>query len=260
MNLTCRNTDSPMKSYDKAKAAQLMFDFITSMKSAESADAILNELKLVVDFFGLDCFAVSGIPLPGERIDPYFLLDAWPEGWFERYVQQNYVHVDPVIYHSKMSDDAFVWSEVLGGRALDRRAKQLMNEATEFRMLDGFSVPLHTVGGMQAIVTFGAEKLDLSSEARGILHMVSIYAHNRLRAMMTETRAPGRKPPLQAVTAVERDVIRWCAEGKTNWEIGQILGRSEKTVQHEIHNAQKKLNCVNRTQLIAEAIRFGIIR
>ncbi len=30
----------------------------------------------------------SGIPLPSERIDPYFMLNAWPDGWFERYVQE----------------------------------------------------------------------------------------------------------------------------------------------------------------------------
>ncbi|MGV1819852.1 LuxR C-terminal-related transcriptional regulator [Agrobacterium sp. CG160-95] len=123
----------------------------------------------------------------------------------------------------------------------------------------GYSVPLHMPGALQAIVTFGAEKIDLSTEAKGILHIVAIYAHNRLRALLEQQSGAGRKNA-PYITQHERDVIRWCAEGKTNWEIGQILGRSEKTVQHELHNAQRKMNCVNRAQLVAEAIRIGIIR
>ena len=248
-----------MREYDKAKAAQLMFDFITQMRSVESADGILDELKKVVDFFGLDSCAVSGIPLPGEKIDPYILLSGWPEEWLARYMAQNYVHVDPIIYQTKTSDDAFVWSERLKELPINRAAKKMMGEATDFRMLDGFSVPIHMPGGLQAIVTFGAEKVDLSTEARGVLHIIAIYAHNRLRSIITNTPGLPRQPTAK-VTAHELDVIYWCAEGKTNWEIGQILGRSEKTVQHELSAAQKKLNCVNRAQLIAEAIRIGLIR
>lgn len=244
---------------DRQATANVMFDFITESARAGDKDEVLESLGKAARAFGMDCFAVSGIPLPNERIDPYFMLNAWPEGWFERYVEQNYVHVDPVIHHTKMNSDAFVWSEALADRPLNRGARRVMNEATEFGMLDGYSVPLHSVGGFQAIVTFGARKVELSQEQRGALHIVSIYAHNRLRAFMTES---GERNAAAAakVTPREREVILWCAAGKTNWEIGQILGISEKTVQHEIASASRRLNSVNRAQLIAESIRLGIIR
>ena len=88
---------------------------------------------------------------------------------------------------------------------------------------------------------------------------MSTLMRSRLRAFMTET---GEKVASAAakVTAREREVILWCSAGKTNWEIGQILGISEKTVQHEIASASRKLNSVNRAQLIAESIRLGLIR
>ncbi len=76
--------------------ANAMFDFIT--ESARARDN--NEVLACLDYrsqvlrHGLLC-AIFGIPLPSERIDPYFMLNAWPDGWFERYVQENYVHVDP---------------------------------------------------------------------------------------------------------------------------------------------------------------------
>ncbi len=239
--------------------ANAMFDFITESSQARNNDAVLASLDKAARAFGMDCYAISGIPLPNERIDPYFMLNAWPDGWFERYVQQNYVHVDPVIYRTKMSNEAFVWSEALADQPLSRTAKRVMNEATEFGMLDGYSVPLHSVGGFQAIVTFGAKKVDLSSEQRGALHIVSIYAHNRLRAFLSDNNERSAAAAGK-VTPREREVILWCSAGKTNWEIGQILGISEKTVQHEIASASRKLNSVNRAQLIAESIRLGLIR
>ena len=239
--------------------ANAMFDFITASSQAQDDAAVLTSLDTAAKAFGMDCYAISGIPLPNERIDPYFMLNAWPDGWFERYVQQNYVHVDPVIHRTKMSDEAFVWSEALAGKPISRASQRVMNEATEFGMMDGYSVPLHSVGGFQAIVTFGARKVDLSNEQRGALHIISIYAHNRLRNFLAEA-TDRRAAAAVKVTPREREVILWCSGGKTNWEIGQILGISEKTVQHEIASASRKLNSVNRAQLIAESIRLGIIR
>lgn len=244
---------------DRQAAANAMFDFIAESSRARDKGEVLDSLGKVARAFGMDCFAVSGIPLPNERIDPYFMLNAWPEGWFERYVEENYVHVDPVIHRTKMTSEAFVWSEALADQPLTRPAKRVMNEATEFGMMDGYSVPIHSVGGFQAIVTFGASKVDLSHEQRGALHIVSIYAHNRLRAFMADT-SDRNAAAVAKVTPREREVILWCSAGKTNWEIGQILGISEKTVQHEIASASRKLNSVNRAQLIAESIRLGIIR
>ena len=245
---------------ERQRAAAAMLDFITAMAAANTVDEITRRLSEVAKTFGFDNFAISGIPLPGEKIDPYVLLSAWPIEWFERYVGRNYVHIDPVIYRAKTSDEAFVWSRDVVKRPIGNEANRLMGEASEFRMVDGLSVPLHMPGGLQAIVTFGStRKIDLSPEKEGILHVVAIYAHNRLRAILEERRQANAKI-IPYVTRHERDVIRWAAEGKTNWEIGQILCRSEKTVQHELHNAMKKMNCVNRAQLIAEAIRIGLIR
>jgi LuxR family quorum sensing-dependent transcriptional regulator len=108
-----------MDPQSRQQAANVMFDFITAMTTANTADAIIHDLSKVSKGFGLDCFAISGIPSPGEKIDRYVLLSAWPEGWFERYVAENYVHIDPEIYQSKISDGALSgrksWVESLFG-------------------------------------------------------------------------------------------------------------------------------------------------
>ena len=80
-----------------------------------------------------------------------------------------------------------------------------------------------------------------------------------MRSLREQERNSERRTELR-ITRRELDLIQWCAAGKTNWEIGEILGLSHKTVQNELGKIQRKLNAVNRTQLIAEAFRAGIIR
>lgn len=239
--------------------ASVMFDFINSAISAECKQEILAALQKAAQYFDLESFAISGIPLAHERIDPYLLLNAWPGEWFERYVAENYVHIDPVINHTKIADEAFVWSEALGDRPIAQKSRKLMNEATEFGMIDGFSVPIHTAAGFQAIVTFGGRKVSLVAEEKGALQIISIYAHNKLRSLMNDRAGTAILAGVD-ITARERECIAWCADGKTDWEMGLILGRSERTVHHTISNAQRKLGVVNRAQLIAESFRLGILR
>ena len=54
----------------------------------------------------------------------------------------------------------------------------------------------------------------------------------------------------------EREVLRWLREGKTNWEIAQILGTSENTVKHQVRSLLVKLRVNNRAQAVAKGIEL----
>lgn len=61
------------------------------------------------------------------------------------------------------------------------------------------------------------------------------------------------------LSARELEVVSWTAQGKTSVEIGQILTLSDHTVNAYLTNAIRKLDCVNRTQLVAKALRLKLI-
>jgi len=61
------------------------------------------------------------------------------------------------------------------------------------------------------------------------------------------------------LTPREIECIEWCAKGKTSFETGLILGITPKTVELHLYNSRKKLNCVNKCQLVSEVIRLGIL-
>jgi DNA-binding CsgD family transcriptional regulator len=65
---------------------------------------------------------------------------------------------------------------------------------------------------------------------------------------------PGRPIPL-GLTRREVEVLLWLAEGKTNYEIGVILGAASGTIRKHVEHILSKLNVENRTA--AAAIAFA---
>jgi DNA-binding CsgD family transcriptional regulator len=55
------------------------------------------------------------------------------------------------------------------------------------------------------------------------------------------------------LTRREGEVLGWVAKGKTNPEVGSILGLSPRTVQHQLEAVFRKLGVETRTAAVARA-------
>ena len=60
------------------------------------------------------------------------------------------------------------------------------------------------------------------------------------------------------LTPREREVLHWVVEGKTNPEIGIILGTSWRTVRKQLESIFQKLNVETRTAAAMRAVEMGI--
>ena len=54
-------------------------------------------------------------------------------------------------------------------------------------------------------------------------------------------------------TQREQEILHWLTHGKSNWEIGRIVQRSEHTVKHEVGHLLAKLQVSTRVQVAAKA-------
>lgn len=61
------------------------------------------------------------------------------------------------------------------------------------------------------------------------------------------------------LTAREREVLLWAAEGKTAWETGAILGISAKTVEFHLARCAGKMGTSGKAQTILAAARRGLL-
>ncbi len=61
------------------------------------------------------------------------------------------------------------------------------------------------------------------------------------------------------LTKTEKLCLHYVAQGKTAKEIAEKLYKSVRTIESHLDNARNKLECSNRSELIAKAITEGII-
>lgn len=64
---------------------------------------------------------------------------------------------------------------------------------------------------------------------------------------------------MKPLTARERECLSWAAQGKTSWEIGRILGITERTVNFHVTNSCEKLEVRTRQAAITAALQWDLI-
>jgi len=76
-----------------------------------------------------------------------------------------------------------------------------------------------------------------------------------------DNEQPAVTEPVRSIlTDRERQVLGWAALGKTAAETAMILGISKRTTDSYIYSAARKLDTVNGTQTVVEAIRRGELK
>ncbi len=96
----------------------------------------------------------------------------------------------------------------------------------------------------------------ICSAARGD-HLIDGEVHELVLSLAARTVDPARDA---GITPREIEMIPLIAEGMMNKEIAARLALSEQTVRNHLSNIFRKLEAKNRTQMVAEARRRGLIR
>jgi len=62
------------------------------------------------------------------------------------------------------------------------------------------------------------------------------------------------------LTARELEILRWVGAGKSNMDIGTILGISGLTVKNHVQNILRKLKVLNRTQAVTKCMSLNLLQ
>lgn len=65
---------------------------------------------------------------------------------------------------------------------------------------------------------------------------------------------------MASLTSLQLEILKWVQEGKTNEEIGTILGKSKWTIKYHLKNVMESLGVTSRTQAVGQAIGQGILQ
>ena len=107
-------------------------------------------------------------------------------------------------------------------------------------------------GSVACVSLFSEAHLPETGAVAHTLHLLSLYYSYAVR------RALAPETPQQAasitLTPRQRECLQWVRAGKTDWEIGQILGIAQTTVRYFITRAKQRYGVFRRSELVARAI------
>lgn len=231
------------------------FAFVELLEKLSSPDEIMNQMEKSLGRFGFENFILTGLPNPHQKAEQMVLARKWPQGWFEIYIKENYVAVDPVVRLCRNSVNPFDWNEAPFNREVEPKALEVMNRASDFRMSNGFCIPIHGLTGYEACVSLGGVNLDLSPRTKPAIHLMGMYAFEHIRQLMTAKN----ESRFDRLTPREREVLTWTAVGKTAAEVAEIMNLSKRTVDEYSVRAARKLRAQNKTHAVVKALQQRLI-
>ena len=229
----------------------------SEISEVHSQDDLFASLRRVCHEFSLRHVTLLCVNNPDEELLSRMVVNTTvPESYFAEFDRKRLLRncsIGPVMQHSKLP---FCWTikDTLQSRgfAIDPQVAELQER---YGLLTSVVMTLFSLDAERFIMRFDGTRPRLTQVELNELGMIMLHAFD----MFEQVKRDARKAAPAPLTARELEVVRWTAQGKTSAEIGRILSLSDHTVNAYMTNAIKKLDCVNRTQLVAKALRLRLI-
>ncbi len=222
-----------------------------SCKDEDSFRGIMEDLRLLIPFD----MAICGTAhiAKGGIIDAIDIINInYPAEWLTLYLARGYHRVDPVIREHFGSFSLQYWDDSF--RKWDA-PKDFVQGAFDFGLVHGYSHGERGPGSHGSIFSFSGRKLPRERRTEAIISILVPHLHNAISRIGKAPETVG----IPLISRRERDVLKWLQSGKTNAEIGAILGISENTVKYHLKSIMEKLDTGTRAQTVAVAMAEGII-
>jgi DNA-binding CsgD family transcriptional regulator len=235
-----------LKSYFDLSQSQDLGSFQRQLVTmAESLGFPLVSAWLVVD---------GPSPAAGPK---FYTLSNTPEAYLAISNNASAAARDPVSMHVKRSSVPIIYDQQL---YVNQGVGELWEEQAPYGYKHGVAVALHLPNHQHFVLGMDREAPlptddDKLTGLLGSLQLMSVHA----QAAAVRLLLPPEQSAIPKLTPRELDILRWSAEGKSAWNVGEILGVSEHTVNFHMRNVFKKLDCSSKQQALLKAMQLGLI-
>lgn len=230
------------------------------LNETNSIDEINTLTSSFASQLGFDTF-VYALRIPTQFSESKVIVTStYPESWLAHYFENDYSSNDPVLGHCTRHIVPIQWEDVAAEASL--RGSQIMHEAAEFGLREGVSVPVHSPHGELGIFSMSLDRTrqsarEITTHSIPYAHLLSAYVHEAVKRV-SDLSQPQLKQ--NTLSLREKECLRWAADGKTSWEIANVLNLSERTVNFHLKNAAVKLEVFSRQHAVVKAIMKGLIQ
>ena len=230
----------------------------TSVLQAGSRDDFRSEVVRFTKALGFNTVSAMAVVDHAVGRSEFVSIDNAPPGYAEAINDVPSMRRDPVMQHCRRHSVPIIWDQ---STYLSQGLGDLWEEQARFGYRTGIAMALHLPEGRhfamgverdQPLPTDGGELTRLVAD----LQLFAVHAQDA--ALRVLSPAP-LQPDRPSLTPRELETLRWTMEGKTAWEVGAILGISERTAVLHVTNAMHKLDCASKHQAVLKALRLGLI-
>lgn len=230
-----------------------------SVMEARSQEEFRSEIVRFSHDLGFDM--VSAITVIDRPLsEPEFIsVDNAPDAYRETMDATPNRRRDPVMQHCKQHSVPIIWNQET---YTSRGAGDMWEEQARYGYRNGVCLALHMPEGRHFVL--GVDRVqampkDPSELTRMVadLQLFAVHAQDAALRILVPAAAQPERPQL---TPRELECLRWTMDGKTAWEVGELLGISERTAVLHLNNGMHKLDCTNKHQAVLKALRLGLIR
>ncbi|TIU72455.1 MAG: LuxR family transcriptional regulator [Mesorhizobium sp.] len=221
--------------------------FVEQLTDSPDTVDLRNVLAETASSLDLPYFAyLFPSPTVGRATD---LTSTYPHPWTSHYLRSGYEKIDPVIHRARSRRETFSWNAGTGELGLSKVQQEFMDEAMQFGIRRGFTIPIHDRRGLFASLTFASDETQplffrVIDRYERALQLIAIFFHVHARRKLVA----GQIVADVALSRREIECLQWASRGKSAWDIGHILGISQRTAQFHLDNAKKKLGVRTITQ------------
>jgi DNA-binding CsgD family transcriptional regulator len=231
----------------------------TSVLQSRNRDEFQNEVVSFTRRLGFETVAAMVVidHLLGE---PEFItVDNTPRAYLDLFKDHGNMRRDPVMQHCRKYSMPIIWDQDTYAR---EGQGEKWEEQARFGYRHGIAMALHLPEGRHFVLGVDRDQPlppDPAEVTRLVadLQLFAVHAQDAAQRILTPAASAPGAPSL---TPRELEALRWTMEGKTAWEVGSVLGISERTAALHVNNATHKLGCVNKHQAVLKALRLGLIR
>jgi len=162
----------------------------------------------------------------------------------------------PLSHSLRLNPHPIALSDLRNHPRLLERSRKLIQLLAQHNLNDAFLVPATDQQINAAVVVVVGRDMNLRPTRRHLVTQAATDVVSRLHAPPPRAQSFNPPPHLQ-LTARQLEVSTWLIAGKTDWEIGEILKISPKTVNFHVENIKRAYGVKSRNQFVAAIVHDG---
>lgn len=229
-----------------------------SVLQSRSRDDFRDEVVRFTQQLGFSTVSAMVVIDHTLRTSDFLVIDNTPAEFIEAFNDPMAGRRDPVQQHCKRSSVPIIWDRQT---YVDSGTGELWEQQAEFGYRTGVALALHLPDGRHFQLAVDREQAlpSGSTDLQRLVADLQLFAVCAVDTAMRVLVPEPLRPERPALTPRELEALRWTMEGKTAWELGRILGITERTAVLHLGNAMRKLGCSNKHQAVLKALRLGLI-